>query len=51
MRINDHQRENALIFYQILSTFSLRKCMGISLEKVNWLKLKGYAMASWSKLS
>ena len=24
MRIKDHQRENALIFYQILSTFSLR---------------------------
>ena len=30
---NGHQRENALIFYQILSTNSLWKCMEISLEK------------------
>ena len=33
MRIeNDHQRENALIFYQILFINSLRKCMEIGLE-------------------
>ena len=29
---NDHSRENTLIFEQILSTNSLRKCMEISLE-------------------
>ena len=40
-RINDHQRENTLIFYQIPSTFSSGKCMRMSLENVNWLKLKG----------
>ena len=36
MRINscDHQRENALIFYQILSTNSLRKCVDTSLENL-----------------
>ena len=37
MRINKnnvHQRENALIFYQILSTNSLRKCTEISLENL-----------------
>ena len=36
MRINtcDHQRQNALIFYQILSTNSLRKCVDISLENL-----------------
>ena len=36
MRINtcDHQRENALIFFQILSTNSLRKCVDISLENL-----------------
>ena len=30
--INDHLRENALIFYQILSTHSLIKCLENSLE-------------------
>ena len=36
MRINccDHQRENALIIYQILSTNSLRKCVDTSLENL-----------------
>ena len=37
MRINknnDHPSKNALIFYQILSTHSLRKCMEISLENL-----------------
>ena len=36
MRINscDHQRENALIFYQILSTNSLRKSVDTSLENL-----------------
>ena len=38
MRINnniiDHLRENALLFYQILSTHSLRKCIEISLENL-----------------
>ena len=29
---NDLQRENALIFNQVLSTHSVRKCMEISLE-------------------
>ena len=33
-RMNDHLRENALIFYQILSTNSLRKCTEISLENL-----------------
>ena len=44
MRINqnDHWRENALIFYQILSTTSLKKCIEISLE--NW-DLRGEAKA------
>ena len=28
----DHRRENVLLFYQILSTHSLRKCLEISLE-------------------
>ena len=32
--IIDHLRENALIFYQILSTYSLRKCIEISLENL-----------------
>ena len=35
MNINtksDHQRENALIFKQILATHFLRKCMEISLK-------------------
>ena len=34
VRINEknHKRENALIFYQILSTNSLRKCIETSLE-------------------
>ena len=36
MRINtcDHQRENALIFFQILSTSSSRKSVDISLENL-----------------
>ena len=36
MRINKMitQVKNALIFYQILSTHSLRKCMEISLENL-----------------
>ena len=36
MRINknDHQGENTLIFYQILLTDSLRKCMKTSLENL-----------------
>ena len=35
MRINtDHQRENSLIFYQILSTDSFSKCIKISLENL-----------------
>ena len=47
MRINtcDHQRENALIFFQILSTNSLRKCVDISLENlymdIGDLRVKG----------
>ena len=47
MRINtcDHQRGNALIFYQILSTNSLRKCVDISLENlyvdIGDLRVKG----------
>ena len=32
--LNYHQRENALIFYQILFTNSLRKCMEISVENL-----------------
>ena len=31
---NDHPRENALIFEQILSTNSVRKCMENSLENL-----------------
>ena len=31
---NDLPRENALIYYQILSTNSLRPCMEISLENL-----------------
>ena len=36
MRVNKMitQRENALIFYQILSTNSARKCMEISFENL-----------------
>ena len=35
MRIeNDHQRGNALIFYQILFINSLRKCMEFILENL-----------------
>ena len=36
MRIDkkDYQRENSLIFEQILSTHSLTKCMETSLEKL-----------------
>ena len=37
MRINknnDDLRENALIFEQILSTYSVRKCKGISWENL-----------------
>ena len=30
----DHLRENALIFYQILSTYSLWQCIEISLENL-----------------
>ena len=47
MRINtcDHQRENALIFYKILSTNSLRKSVDISLENlyvdIGDLRVKG----------
>ena len=33
-KIYDHLRENAFIFYQILSTNSLRKCMENSLENL-----------------
>ena len=31
-KINDYQRGNALIFYHILLTNSLRKCMEITLK-------------------
>ena len=47
MRINtcDHQGENALIFFQILSTSSLTKCVDISLENlymdIGDLRVKG----------
>ena len=47
MRINtcDHQRENALIFFQILSTSFLRKSVDISLENlyvdIGDLRVKG----------
>ena len=47
MRINtcDHQRQNALIVYQILSTNSLRECVDISLENlyidIGDLRVKG----------
>ena len=36
MRMNKtkHERRNVLIFYQILSTYSLTKCMEISLENL-----------------
>ena len=36
MKINKiiHHRENALIIYQILSTYFSRKCMEISLENL-----------------
>ena len=34
IKINDHPRENTLIFEQILSTNSLRKCMEIRLENL-----------------
>ena len=36
MRMNKtkHERRNVLIFYQILLTYSLRKCMEISLENL-----------------
>ena len=39
MRINtcDHQRENVLIFYQILSTNSLRKSVDTSLRICTWI--------------
>ena len=30
----DHQRESALIFSEILSTYSLNKCIEISLENL-----------------
>ena len=33
-RQNDHQRKTTLIFYQLLSTKSLRQCMEISLENL-----------------
>ena len=33
-QLNDHLRENTLIFYQILATHSLRKCIEISLENL-----------------
>ena len=32
--LNDHQRGNALIFYQILPTYFLRKCIDNSLENL-----------------
>ena len=32
--MNDHLRENGLIFYQILSTHSLRKYKEISVENL-----------------
>ena len=43
MNKNDHQRENALMFYQILSTHFAIKCIEISLENfyVYQLGLKG----------
>ena len=31
---NDHQSEIGLIFYKILSTHSLKKCMEVSLENL-----------------
>ena len=34
MSIDDHQTENASIFYQILSSNSLKKCVEISLENL-----------------
>ena len=34
LKLNDHQRENALIFSHILSTYSLKKCIEISLENL-----------------
>ena len=34
MNKTKHERRNVLIFYQILSTYSLRKCMEISLENL-----------------
>ena len=33
-KTNNHTKETALIFKQILSTNSLRKCMEISLENL-----------------
>ena len=32
--LNDHQGESVLIFSQILSTYSLEKCIEISLENL-----------------
>ena len=48
MRINknDHLRENALIFYQILSTHSLRKC--IEIRKENLYMYTGAQRVKWS---
>ena len=32
-------RDPVLIFYQILSTYSLRKCVAISLEICMWISI------------
>ena len=55
MRINknyDHQRKNALIFYQILWTNTLRKCMRISLESLYIDTMLGFeGLNTYSKYS
>ena len=52
MRINEMitKRENALIFYQILSTTSLKKCIEISLENC-YVDIEAFFSCRHEKLS
>ena len=52
MRINEMitKRENALIFYQILSTTSLKKCIEISLENY-YVDIEAFFSCRHEKLS
>ena len=45
-KLHDHLRENTLIYYQILSTHSLRKYIEISWENLWILGLKGLSVIS-----